>query len=88
MKPMVVVVQTEVTRIGQVSITMGGVVRVTSVDPIGVLEIKYREPNRVNKGLEWALVGLEFVKHNKLTSASIEIDLLKGKEPPIEPTII
>jgi len=39
-----------------------------SVDPIGVVEIEYRGPNRVQKGLELALLDVEYVKHVKFVS--------------------
>ena len=61
-------VQTEVKRMSQAITAMGGVVRVLSVDPIGVVEIEFRGPNRVRKGLELALLDLEFVKHVKFVS--------------------
>ena len=61
-------VQAEVTRISQAIVAMGGVVRVVSVDPIGEVEIEFRGPNRVKKGLELALLDVEFVKHVKFVS--------------------
>ena len=61
-------VQAEVNRISTAIIAMGGVVRVVGVDPIGVVEIEYRGPNRVKKGLELALLDVEFVKHVKFVS--------------------
>jgi hypothetical protein len=79
--------QTEITRTGQVIVVMGDVVRVASIDPIGVVEIEYRGPNQAKKGLELALLDLEFTKHDKWMTVSIKrIDL--SKEPPIELTII
>jgi len=57
------VVQSEVNRISQAIVAMGGVVRVVNVDPIGEVEIEFRGPNRVKKGLELALLDVEFVKH-------------------------
>eukprot|EP00804_Cyclotella_cryptica_P027891 CCRYP_003805-RA/>CCRYP_003805-RA protein AED:0.05 eAED:0.05 QI:384/1/1/1/1/1/3/364/426 len=56
-------VQAEVKRLSQAINAMGGVVRVVSVDPIGVVEIEFRGPNKVRKGLELALLDVEFVKH-------------------------
>ena len=47
---------------------MGGVVRVANVDPIGEVEIEFRGPNRVKKGLELALLDVEYVKHVKFVS--------------------
>ena len=62
------VVQSEVNRISQAIVAMGGVVRVVNVDPIGEVEIEFRGPNRVKKGLELALLDVEFVKHVKFVS--------------------
>lgn len=56
-------VESEVKRLSQAITAMGGVVRVVSVDPIGVVEIEFRGPNKVKKGLELALLDVEFVKH-------------------------
>ena len=61
-------VQVEVNRISQAIIAMGGVVRVVGVDPIGEVEIEFRGPNRVKKGLELALLDVEYVKHVKFVS--------------------
>ncbi len=61
-------VQVEVKRISQAITAMGGVVRVVSVDPIGVVEIEFRGPNKVKKGLELALLDVEYVKHVKFVS--------------------
>lgn len=61
-------VQAEVKRLSQAIIAMGGVVNVVSVDPIGVVEIEFRGPNKVKKGLELALLDIEFVKHVKFVS--------------------
>lgn len=63
------VVQAEVDRISTAIVAMGGVVRVVGVDPIGVVEIDFRGPNRVRKGLELALLDVEFVKHVKFVSS-------------------
>lgn len=62
------VVQSEVERISTAIVAMGGVVRVVGVDPIGEVEIEFRGPNRVKKGLELALLDVEYVKHVKFTS--------------------
>lgn len=61
-------VQIEVKRVSQAITAMGGVVRVVSVDPIGVVEIEFRGPNKVQKGLELALLDVEYVKHVKFVS--------------------
>ena len=61
-------VQAEINRISAAIVAMGGVVRVVSVDPIGVVEIEFRGPNKVKKGLELALLDVDFVKHVKFVS--------------------
>jgi len=61
-------VQLEVNRISTAIIAMGGVVRVVSVNPIGEVEIEFRGPNKVKKGLELALLDVEYVKHVKFVS--------------------
>jgi Fe-S cluster biogenesis protein NfuA len=61
-------VQAEVKRLSQAITAMGGVVRVVSVDPIGVVEVEFRGPNKVKKGLELALLDIEFVKHVNFVS--------------------
>lgn len=61
-------VQAEVKRLSQAINAMGGVVRVVSVDPIGVVEIEFRGPNKIRKGLELALLDVEFVKHVNFVS--------------------
>ena len=61
-------VQAEVKRLSQAILAMGGVVNVISVDPIGVVEIEFRGPNKVKKGLELALLDIEFVKHVNFVS--------------------
>ncbi len=61
-------VQAEVNRMSAAITAMGGVVRVVTVDPIGVVEIEFRGPNRVKKGIELALLDVEFVKHVKFVS--------------------
>ena len=58
-------VQTEVNRISPAIIAMGGVIRIVSVDPIGVVEINFRGANKVRQGLELALLDVPFVKHVK-----------------------
>lgn len=61
-------VQTEVDRMAGAIVAMGGVVRIVNVDPIGVITIDYRGPNRVKRGLELALLDVEYVKHVKFVS--------------------
>ena len=62
------VIQAEVKRLSQAITAMGGVVRVVSVDPIGVVDIEFRGPNKVKKGLELALLDIDFVKHVNFVS--------------------
>ena len=62
-------VQSEVNRISTAIVAMGGVVRVVDVDPIGEVTIDFRGPNRVKKGLELALLDVEFVKHVKFVTS-------------------
>lgn len=61
-------VQSEVKRLSQAITAMGGVVNVVNVDPIGVVDIEFRGPNKVKKGLELALLDIEFVKHVNFVS--------------------
>ena len=61
-------VQAEVDRMAGAIAAMGGVVRIVNVDPIGVVTIDYRGPNRVKRGLELALLDVEYVKHVKFVS--------------------
>ena len=56
-------VQAEVNRLAPALTAMGGVVRIESVDPIGVVKIKFRGSNKIQKGLELALLDVPFVKH-------------------------
>ncbi|KAL3918339.1 MAG: hypothetical protein SGILL_004289 [Bacillariaceae sp.] len=59
------VVEDEVNRIKPAIIAMGGLVEIISVDPIGVVELKFRGANKVQTGLELALLDIDFVKHVK-----------------------
>jgi Fe-S cluster biogenesis protein NfuA len=58
-------VEAEVNRIKPAIIAMGGVVRIKSVDPIGVVELEFRGGNKVKQGLELAIQDVPFVKHVK-----------------------
>jgi Fe-S cluster biogenesis protein NfuA len=58
-------VEQEVNRIKPAIIAMGGLVDIVSVDPIGVVELKFRGANKVKTGLELALLDIDFVKHVK-----------------------
>jgi Fe-S cluster biogenesis protein NfuA len=59
------VVEQEVNRIKPAIIAMGGLVDIVNVDPIGVVELKFRGANKVRQGLELALLDIDFVKHVK-----------------------
>jgi len=61
-------VMKEVNRISPAITAMGGVVEVLSVDPIGVVEIRFRGANKVKQGLELALRDVKYVKHVKFVS--------------------
>ena len=61
-------VQAEVNRMSNAMVAMGAVVRVVGVDPVGVAEIEFRGPNKVKKGLELALLDVEYCKHVKFVS--------------------
>mmetsp|Transcript_21617 Transcript_21617/g.45401 ORF Transcript_21617/g.45401 Transcript_21617/m.45401 type:complete len:430 (+) Transcript_21617:104-1393(+) len=61
-------VQGEIDRMAAAISAMGGVVRIVNVDPIGVVEIEFRGPNKVKQGLELALLDVEYVKHVKFVS--------------------
>jgi Fe-S cluster biogenesis protein NfuA len=63
-------VRAEVDRMSQAIVAMGGVVRIEDVDPeFGVVTIDYRGPNRVRRGLELALLDVEYVRHVKFVSS-------------------
>ena len=42
--------------------------RVVGVDPIGMVEIEYWGPNRLQKGLELAVLDMEYVNYVKFIS--------------------
>jgi Fe-S cluster biogenesis protein NfuA len=58
-------VELEVNRIKPAIIAMGGLVDIVNVDPIGVVELKFRGANKIRQGLELALLDVDFVKHVK-----------------------
>jgi len=58
-------VEDELSRIRPAIIAMGGVVQIVSVDPIGVVELKYQGPNKLQQGIELAVQDIPFVKHIK-----------------------
>jgi Fe-S cluster biogenesis protein NfuA len=61
-------VQAEINRIGPAITAMGGQVDIVSVDPIGVVEVRFRGANKVKQGLELALRDVRYVKHVKFVS--------------------
>jgi len=65
-------VQDEVNRLKPAIIAMGGVVELISVDPIGVVELKYRGANKVRQGLELAILDVPFAKHVKFVDGDDE----------------
>ncbi|GFH55502.1 hypothetical protein CTEN210_11978 [Chaetoceros tenuissimus] len=58
-------VMKEVNRIKPAITAMGGQVDIVSVDPLGVVEVRFRGANKVQQGLELALRDVKFVKHVK-----------------------
>ena len=58
-------VMSELNRIGPAITAMGGVVEVINVDPIGVVELKFRGSTKIQQGLELALRDVPLVKHVK-----------------------
>lgn len=55
-------VQQEVQRLSTAVIAMGGVVRIVNVDSAtGVVQLNFRGANKVQKGLELALLDVPFV---------------------------
>lgn len=61
-------VEAEVRRIMPAISAMGGVIEILNVDPIGVVEMSFRGPNRVQHGLELAILDVPFVKHVKFVN--------------------
>lgn len=55
------VVETEVNRIKPAIVAMGGKVEIISVDPNGVVEIKFQGGSKVRQGLELAIQDIDFV---------------------------
>jgi Fe-S cluster biogenesis protein NfuA len=61
-------VQAEIGRLAPAISAMGGLVELMSVDPeLGVVQVTFRGSNKVQKGLELALLDVPFVKHIKFT---------------------
>mmetsp|Transcript_45596 Transcript_45596/g.67216 ORF Transcript_45596/g.67216 Transcript_45596/m.67216 type:complete len:465 (-) Transcript_45596:104-1498(-) len=61
-------VQAEVNRLKPAILAMGGVMEIVSVDPLGVVEMKFRGSNKVQTGLELAIQDVPLVKHVKFVS--------------------
>ena len=61
-------VMAELNRIGPAISAMGGTVEVVSVDPIGVVELRFRGSTKIQQGLELALRDVPYVKHVKFVS--------------------
>lgn len=56
-------VEAELARISPAITAMGGVVSIVSVDPIGVVELKYQGANKLKQGIELAVMDVAFVNH-------------------------
>jgi len=61
-------VNMEVNRIKPAIVAMGGVIEILKVEPIGVVELRFRGSNKVQQGLELALRDVPFVKHVNFVS--------------------
>jgi len=61
-------VEAEVRRIMPAISAMGGVIEILNVDPIGLVEMSFRGPNRVQHGLELAILDVPYVKHVKFVN--------------------
>lgn len=61
-------VMQEVNRISPAITAMGGVVEIVSIDPLGVVEVRFRGANKVQQGLELALRDVKYVKHVKFVN--------------------
>jgi len=58
----------ELKRIGPAISAMGGNVEVVSVDPIGVVELRFRGSTKIQQGLELAIRDVPLVKHVKFVN--------------------
>jgi Fe-S cluster biogenesis protein NfuA len=58
----------ELKRIGPAITAMGGTVEIVSVDPIGVVELRYRGSTKIQQGLELAIRDVPLVKHVKFVN--------------------
>ena len=61
-------VQAELKRITPAITAMGGVVEIINVDPLGVVELKFRGSTKIQQGLELAILSVPLVKHVKFTN--------------------
>mmetsp|Transcript_6326 Transcript_6326/g.9600 ORF Transcript_6326/g.9600 Transcript_6326/m.9600 type:complete len:108 (+) Transcript_6326:3097-3420(+) len=61
-------VMAELNRIGPAISAMGGNVEIVSVDPIGVVELRYRGSTKIQQGLELAIRDVPLVKHVKFVN--------------------
>jgi len=61
-------VMKEVNRIAPAITAMGGNMEVLSVDPVGVVEVRFRGANKVQQGVELALLDVKYVKHVKFVN--------------------
>lgn len=55
-------VEDEVNRLKPAIIAMGGVCEIVKVEPLGYVELKFRGANKVQQGLELAILDVPFVK--------------------------
>jgi Fe-S cluster biogenesis protein NfuA len=60
-------VMLEMNRIGPAISAMGGNYELVRVDPIGEVEVKFKGPNKLQQGLELALLDIPLCKHVKFT---------------------
>ncbi len=61
-------VMAELNRIGPAISAMGGNVEVVNVDPIGVVELRFRGSTKIQQGLELAMRDVPYVKHVKFVN--------------------
>ncbi len=61
-------VQAELKRITPAITAMGGIVEIINVDPLGVVELKFRGSTKIQQGLELAILSVPLVKHVKFTN--------------------
>mmetsp|Transcript_1417 Transcript_1417/g.1911 ORF Transcript_1417/g.1911 Transcript_1417/m.1911 type:complete len:430 (+) Transcript_1417:16-1305(+) len=61
-------VTAELNRIGPAITAMGGNIELVNVDPLGVVELKFRGSTKVQQGLELAIRDVPLVKHVKFVN--------------------